>query len=91
MKTQGVKFAESRKKIDEIVKMIYSLLQNQKFKDFMIKLLLILSFMGATFGGCHYLNQKAGLPDDNVIEELIEELIESKTGLEIDLTPGDDF
>lgn len=44
--------------------------------------------MGAILGGCHYLNQKVGLPDDNVIEELIEELIESKTGLDIDLTPG---
>jgi len=46
--------------------------------------------MGATFGGCHYINQKLGLRDDNIIEEAIEDLIEAKTGLDIDLTPGED-
>ena len=39
------------------------------------------------FGGCHYINEKIGLSDDNVIEEFIEETIKEKTGLDLDLTP----
>jgi len=38
-------------------------------------------------GGCHYLNEKIGLQDDNVIEEFIEERIKEKTGFDLDLTP----
>lgn len=46
--------------------------------------------IGIIFGvwSCNYINQKLGLPDDNIAEELAEELIEQKTGLDIDLTPG---
>ncbi len=29
-----------------------------------------------------------GLKDDNLAEELLEETIEKKTGVELDLTPG---
>ena len=38
-------------------------------------------------GGCHYLNRKFGLEDDNAIEEFVEERIKEKTGLDLDLTP----
>lgn len=41
-------------------------------------------------GGCSWLNKKAGLPPDNVIEQNIEALIEYNTGLNIDLTPEDE-
>jgi len=44
--------------------------------------------LAALAGGCSYINQKLGLMDDNVIEESIENVIESKTGLSFDLTPG---
>jgi len=40
------------------------------------------------FGGCHYLNEKMGLEDDNAIEEFVEERIKEKTGLHLDLTPN---
>ena len=46
-------------------------------------LILLLVFTGA----CSQLNKKAGLSDNNQIEEKIEELIEEQTGLKIDLTP----
>lgn len=36
---------------------------------------------------CSQLNEKAGLKDDNKLEEFIEEQIHEKTGVEIDLTP----
>lgn len=40
------------------------------------------------FGGCHYLNEKIGLKDDNELEEIVEKIIEQKTGLDLDLTPS---
>lgn len=38
--------------------------------------------------GCSKINQWFGLKDDNPIEEITEKVIESKTGLDIDLTPA---
>lgn len=38
--------------------------------------------------GCSYINRKLGLQDDNFGEELAEEIIEMKTGLDVDLTPS---
>lgn len=49
---------------------------------------IILFVLASVLGGCHFVNNKLGLQDDNVAEELAEELIESKTGVDIDLTPA---
>ena len=38
--------------------------------------------------GCTSINKKFGLSDENMLEELVEDVIEQKTGLDIDLTPG---
>jgi len=38
---------------------------------------------------CHPINKSLRLKDDNFLEESFEKLIESETGLEIDLTPED--
>ena len=40
------------------------------------------------FGGCHYINEKMGLKDDNELEEIVEEIINQKIGIDIDLTPA---
>ena len=45
----------------------------------------ILSFM---LVACSQVEEKLGLPEDNFIEEIIEEVIEQKTGIDIDLTPS---
>ena len=37
--------------------------------------------------GCHQINEKLGLKDDNLGEELIETAIKIETGVDIDLTP----
>ena len=37
--------------------------------------------------GCTSINKKFGLSDENMLEELVEDVIEQKTGLDIDLTP----
>lgn len=43
--------------------------------------------ISASTAGCSFINKKAGLKDDNIAEELIESLIENKTGLDLDLSP----
>ncbi len=37
---------------------------------------------------CSAINAKMGLADDHFAEELAEEAIEMKTGIDVDLTPG---
>lgn len=44
--------------------------------------------MACLLGGCHLTNRALGLKDDNVIEELIEDVIESQTGINLDFTPN---
>lgn len=50
--------------------------------------IMFLVFFG-TYGGFHYFNQMFGYPDDNYIEQQIENMIENQTGIDIDLTPSD--
>ncbi len=40
------------------------------------------------FTACGSLNEYVGLSDDNLAEEVVEVIIEAKTGLDVDLTPG---
>lgn len=37
---------------------------------------------------CTMLNQKLGLQDDNLGEEVIEDVIEGRIGVDVDLTPS---
>jgi len=37
--------------------------------------------------GCCTMNKFLGLKDDNVVEEVVENVIQQETGLDIDLTP----
>lgn len=37
---------------------------------------------------CSDLNKKVGLPDDNLIEEVVEDVIKEELGPDIDLTPS---
>ena len=36
---------------------------------------------------CDQLNKKAGLPNDNLLEEMVEKVIKQESGEEVDLTP----
>lgn len=38
-------------------------------------------------GSCSYLNKQFNLPNDNPIEESIELIIQTQSGVQIDLTP----
>ena len=55
-------------------------------KRIAIKIFLIFTYMLLAQAGCSYLNRKFSLKDDNFIEELIEQQIENKTGLTVDLS-----
>ena len=48
---------------------------------------LIFIFMIFVLSSCSYINQKLGMKDDNIPEEIMEKVIENQTGVSIDLTP----
>jgi len=56
---------------------------------FAMKLIFVLILLSMTVNACSYLNHKFNLPNDNPVEQAIEGFIESETGLNIDLSPGD--
>lgn len=45
-------------------------------------------FLCATMFACEMLNERVGLEDDNLIEELSEDYIYDKAGFRVDLTPN---
>lgn len=54
---------------------------------------MALLVIASALGGCAYLNEKAGLENDNHIEDALEMILEANLGLpenSIDFTPGDD-
>lgn len=53
-----------------------------------MKKMLLLATIPFLFSGCSYLNQKLGLKDDNIAEEVFEDVIEGRTGIDVDLTPS---
>ena len=57
----------------------------------MTRLIMIIAFCALMFGGCSYFNQKFGLEDDHPLEEAVEDIIEHKTGIEVDFTPDPSF
>lgn len=51
-----------------------------------IGLMISLTVLGVSVVGCNWKIWK-NYPQDNIVEEIIEEVIEGKTGLDIDLSP----
>ncbi len=58
-----------------------------KYRNIIVNITIALLLVCSVFGGCSYLNNQLGLEDDNAIEEAIEDVIENRTGIDIDLTP----
>jgi hypothetical protein len=38
--------------------------------------------------GCEAFNEKFGVKDDNIVEEILEDVIKKETGIDMDLTPS---
>lgn len=50
-------------------------------------ILLNLFCLAVLLNACQYLNDKTGMKDDNIVEEVTEAVIKSQTGMDIDLSP----
>ena len=61
----------------------------KKYKGEIMRSILFLLSISAIMGACSYLNHSLGLKDDNLGEQIIEEVIQSEFGVDIDLTPSD--
>lgn len=48
----------------------------------------LLAILLITLDSCSMINKKVGLPDDNLIEECAEILLDVETGLNVDLSPS---
>lgn len=67
--------------------MIDILIEQAFIQKFLVKFFISFIILCACVGGCNFINQELGLPNDNPLEQLTEAIIEKKTGLNIDLTP----
>lgn len=48
--------------------------------------LLIVCICVSVCGACSYINDMVGLPQDNIIEEAIEDILNKETGIDLDLS-----
>lgn len=51
-----------------------------------MRIVLTMFVIGVCVGGCSWVNTKLGFNQDNPVEEFIEDVIEYKTGIDIDLS-----
>ena len=59
----------------------------KKKEDWIMKLGVTVVLSCVLFIGCNVVNHTLSLKDDNPVEEFVEEILEAKTGLDVDLTP----
>lgn len=52
----------------------------------MVKLLALIGVV-LLLPSCSMINQKLGLADDNIGEEVVEDVVKGRTGVDVDLTP----
>jgi len=50
--------------------------------------LVSIFFMSFVLCSCSTINKWVGLPDDNFIEEAVEDVVKHETGLDFDCTPN---
>ena len=61
--------------------------KNSKKENWIMRLCVTAIVSSILFIGCNVVNYKLGLKQDNPLEEFVEEIIEAKTGIDVDLTP----
>jgi len=72
----------------DVIKELNEELSRTGMDKILIKITIAAIVLVCILGGCQALNDKFGLEDDNLIEEMIENKIEEHTGLDIDLSPA---
>lgn len=68
--------------IDEIMEAAIAIV------ELVMKIVGIVVVAGLLVAGCSYVNKKLNQKDDWFGEELVEQVIQDKIGIDIDLTPG---
>ena len=48
---------------------------------------IFIVLIAVSFNSCSWIYEKFDIPDDNPIEEMIEQVIEHQTGITLDMTP----
>lgn len=73
-------------------KLQHNRILNLNFSSIMEVIMIFLSSISPCFifSGCSQMNHYFDFQDDNIVEEAIEEVIQEKTGINVDLTPGSD-
>lgn len=61
-------------------------MKNQ-LKRWIMRACIALVVIGCTLGACTAVNKWLGVPDDNPIEEIVEQQIKNQTGFDVDLSP----
>ena len=51
-----------------------------------VLMVAVISLLAVT--SCSAINKKLGFSDDNIAEELVEDVVEAKVGVDFDLTPS---
>jgi len=67
---------------------VNELIMQMSWKEIMLRMSVAMLAILFASNSCSHINKRLGLKDDNSIETRIEEMIESQTGLDIDLTPN---
>lgn len=74
--------------LKELIKEGAQLVAEIKLRRFILKISIALVLIIVLVTSCKYLNKAFGMKDDNFLEEAVEDMIEVKTGIDIDLTPA---
>ena len=80
---------KERRKIAERISQSLARMQDVSLREIVLKLGIMLVVALVGLAGCSALNRKAGLKNDNLIESCAEDMLKSRTGLDIDLSPED--
>jgi len=72
----------------EVLEELFVVFKKEERDKILIRSTIFILLVTGTLGGCHMINQKVGLEDDNILEERIEEKIKEETGFDVDLTPN---
>ena len=52
-----------------------------------MRFIAIMIVASCLVSGCSWINDKLGIPHENIVEEMIEQQIQNQIGISIDLTP----
>lgn len=61
-------------------------MEKEKIGQIVMWIIAILTVLGVSVTACDHIFHRYGIPHDSILEEAFEDVIEEKTGIEIDIT-----